>query len=383
MRWRQGTEGQRPSFVGSGAGHLFRIGVWTLACVAILILCAAPAASGKAARNTRSRNTLSRKQVLALIEKAGRTPPRWWASVPLRVPQGMNLKKARLGGYCWKTINPNRRRWKGGIRLLHHALRVNQDDAQRRKQIMGMLGTLYYTLLEDYPRAAFWWQKAEGNGESFGEASLDLGLADCYFRLGNRDMAMKILSSMPRDETRSGSLIKLWSQLGDTKKALALAEARAEDGRAVSAYLAAGDVCRRSGDTQQALIYYEKVLQLPSPDKFGADYERNQQCARANIEAIKVTDALDLARIVDGAYAGNSLGYNGQVHVEIVLKGGRISRARVTKHREKQSYSSITDMPRRVIEKQGLRGVDATTGATITSVAIISATSKALASAIP
>jgi uncharacterized protein with FMN-binding domain len=52
---------------------------------------------------------------------------------------------------------------------------------------------------------------------------------------------------------------------------------------------------------------------------------------------------------------------------------------RVTSHREKQFYSSLTDTPQKILKKQSVKGVDATSGATITSEAIINATAKAIA----
>ena len=67
------------------------------------------------------------------------------------------------------------------------------------------------------------------------------------------------------------------------------------------------------------------------------------------------------------------------VHVEVAVRGGRIASVEVTKHKEKQYYTALTETPRKIIEKQGLKGVDATTSATITAEAIINATAKALA----
>jgi uncharacterized protein with FMN-binding domain len=52
---------------------------------------------------------------------------------------------------------------------------------------------------------------------------------------------------------------------------------------------------------------------------------------------------------------------------------------KVTRHREKQYYSSLTDTPAKILKRQGVAGIDATSSATITSEAIINATAKALA----
>ena len=62
-----------------------------------------------------------------------------------------------------------------------------------------------------------------------------------------------------------------------------------------------------------------------------------------------------------------------------IVKDGRIEDVRVTRHREKQYYSSITDTPKKIVERQSVAGIDATSSATITSEAIINATAKALA----
>ena len=66
--------------------------------------------------------------------------------------------------------------------------------------------------------------------------------------------------------------------------------------------------------------------------------------------------------------------------MSVVVQGGRIDSIRVTRHKEKQFYTALTDTPAQIVAKQSLR-VDATTGATVTSEAVISATAKALAGA--
>jgi uncharacterized protein with FMN-binding domain len=93
---------------------------------------------------------------------------------------------------------------------------------------------------------------------------------------------------------------------------------------------------------------------------------------------VKLFDGLDLAKIADGTYKAESQGYEAPVVVEVTVKAGKIDAVKVVQHREKQFYSSISDTPARIIAKQGVKGVDATSGATITSEAIINASAKAL-----
>ena len=85
-----------------------------------------------------------------------------------------------------------------------------------------------------------------------------------------------------------------------------------------------------------------------------------------------------LRRVPDGTYQASSPGYAGDVRIAVTVAGGRIQSVKVVHHQEKQFYSSLTETPQRIIEKQGVKGVDATSGATVTSEAIINATAKAL-----
>jgi uncharacterized protein with FMN-binding domain len=109
------------------------------------------------------------------------------------------------------------------------------------------------------------------------------------------------------------------------------------------------------------------------------DLERNKKRAQANLEAIRLFDALDVKKVRDGTYRASSIGYEAPIEIEVTVRAGRITDLRVTSHHEKQYYSALTDTPRRIIAKQSVKGVDATSSATITSEAIINATAKALA----
>ena len=62
----------------------------------------------------------------------------------------------------------------------------------------------------------------------------------------------------------------------------------------------------------------------------------------------------------------------------VTVRAGKLESVKVVRHREKQFYAALTDTPRKIIAKQSVRGIDATTNATITSEAIINATAKAL-----
>ena len=315
----------------------------------------------------------------------GSKPPDWYEATPLNYPKTLDLSwpqkppggwnsQKNVGQFVFDVINPNTGRWREGIRFMHYMLQHHKDNPEKLTRAMQTLGRMYHDFEEDYARAAFWWRKA--GLERTRQSPVSVKLARSYWKLGSKQMAVQLLNRLPLYSTT----IKLWADMGETSKALQLSEAYARSGYSDIAYLYAGDACRILGKYREAINYYEKVLKTPATGKAQKRIERNHGRARANIEGIKVFDSLDISRVADGAYKGRSLGYAGDVNVEVVVRSGRIESVGVTSHKEKQFYSALTDTPRQIVAKQGLKGIDAVSGATITSEAIINATAKALAS---
>lgn len=328
----------------------------------------------------------TRAEMEALIQKEGTTPPDWWDSVELRYPPTLDLDwplrdsglwdaRRNVGQYLWDVINPNPGRWKEGIKLVNHLMNRHKDDRAKLARSTDTLGRMYHDLMEDYTRAVFWWRVSA----RYGTQVDPILLAHCYWKLGCREMAEDTLSQVNSDRTRHGALIKLWADMGDFGKALKLAEQKAKAGSPTIAYLAAGDACRLAGRSEEALAYYRKSLAGKDAKGREDDNKKGKERAQASVEAITLFDTLDVARVPDGTYAAESLAYAGPLCVEVEVKGGRILSVRVMKHEEKQFYGAMTDTPKQIVAKQGIKGVDAVTGATMTSEAILNATAKALA----
>ncbi len=328
---------------------------------------------------TGSRATRTKNQVLALIQQAGTTKPDWWGSVSLNYPKTLNLSwpqpsggwnmRKNVGQYMFSVINENPRRWREGTKFMHYVLSLNKGDQSIEKKAMEQLGHCYHDLLEDWARGAYWWQKSGG--------SRTIGLADCYWKLGSKAMAAEMLLRISVDYSRYGAVIKLWSDMGELNRALRLAEASARSNRSGGPYMAAGDACRKHGRYPQAVAYYQKVLAIPVGPKAGI-LNKNRARATAAIKTIKLFETLDLRRVRSGTYTGTSVAYGGDLTLSVTVQNGRITSVRVTSHKDKQYFSSITDTTKQIIEKQGLRDIDATTGATVTSDGILNAAANAL-----
>jgi uncharacterized protein with FMN-binding domain len=333
------------------------------------------------------RTERSREEILAEIDRKGNTAPDWYESTPLNYPKTLDLKwpqpppkgwnsSKNVGQFIWDRINPNANKWREGVRLMHHILSVTKDNAVRQRA-MRSLGTMYHNLLQDHVRSAFWYRQSGLENQLSDAPHAGVFLADCYWKLGSKRMALEVLSKMRRKPYLA---IKLLGDLGEPDAAVKLGEAFAKSGQASTSFLYAGDACRVAGRLEDAEKYYRKVIAgIPAKEASKSHRKRDKARAEASIAAIRFY-SLDPKKVRDGKYSASSIGYEAPVKIEVVVKSGQIESVKVTQHREKQYYSSLTDTPRKILSRQGVAGIDATSSATITSEAIINATAKALAS---
>jgi uncharacterized protein with FMN-binding domain len=328
----------------------------------------------------------SREEVLAEIDRLGKTPPDWYESTPLNYPKTLDLawpmpapkgwnSSKNVGQFLWDRINPNSGKWREGVRFMHYVLSENKDRATQ-KRAMRSLGSMYHNLLQDHARSAFWFRQSGLEGELSQYPQAGIFLADGYAKLGSKMMALETLAKMKR---RPYLAIKLLGDLGETKAAVHMAEQFSKTGKATTSFLYAGDACRVAGELEEAEKYYRKAIaSIPEKEASKPHRKRDKARAEASIAAVRFY-SLDPKKVRDGTYKASSIGYEGPVHVEVVVASQRIESVKVTQHREKQYYSSLTDTPRKIVSRQGVAGIDATSSATITSEAIINATAKALA----
>jgi uncharacterized protein with FMN-binding domain len=339
--------------------------------------------SSSGGKNTKSRPAIrSKAEVLKLIEAKGSTPPEWYATTDLNVPDTLDLtwpeepptkgwnNQQNVGQYIWDIVNPNEHRWHSGIKLVHHCMSLHKDDGALLKRDMDKLATMYFTLLQDYPRAAFWFQKSGAKVTR----PPGIHLAECYWRLGNKVMALDMMRGKPLPP----NAVKLLGDMGEIEDALRVAEDYSKSQAAPEVFLSAGDALRSVGRLDEAIKYYQRVL--ASDLARNPDYDKRFDArAQHSIDAVRLFDKVEFSKLADGSYRAASTGYNGPVEIEATVAGGKLKSLIVVSHQEKQYYAALSDTPKQVIEKQSIREIDGTSGATITSQAIVNATAHALA----
>ena len=87
---------------------------------------------------------------------------------------------------------------------------------------------------------------------------------------------------------------------------------------------------------------------------------------------------VDLGRVADGLYKGKEEYLGFTCYAEVSVRGHRITGVKLYEDRNSEWVEKAKDVGRRVVERQSL-DVDAVSGATITSKAMLKAMEKALA----
>lgn len=353
----------------------------------------------------------TKAEVDEVIKAAGSEKPGWWESAELDYPETLDLewpvRQAGFGGgrrgfggqpggqaapvnvddYLSQVVYTDPSKYKAGIKLVDHLMTLHQEDSTKLQRSLDTLGNMYYQLMGDYARAAFWWQKS---GETGGTVD-PIKTAHCYYELGSKSAAQELLLQINETAARNNKdLIKMWAQIGDIDKALEMVESFSGGGRGGMAqndkYLFSAELCRGAGQYDKAIEFYEKALassDAGAPARGGQGGRSIQTRAANNLAAVKLMKDLDLRKVPDGSYTAQAQSYGGNLTVKVDCKSGKIVSVQVVGNTDTPNYFArgrvTTD---NIVHNEGFEGVAAITGATITSDAIIYATARALAGAV-
>ena len=163
--------------------------------------------------------------------------------------------------------------------------------------------------------------------------------------------------------------LKACVEKGDLAAGHALVDRRA---KASGGYQAFGNELRDAGLPALARYCYETVLTEPRVSRAAAYKAR-----KSLVALFQGSYHPDLSRIADGSYEGRCLGYLGPNIVRVTVKNHAITDVDV-KCPDNRPGSAVKAIPDAIVARQGIRDVDAITGATISSHAIMAGAAAAL-----
>ena len=136
----------------------------------------------------------------------------------------------------------------------------------------------------------------------------------------------------------------------------------------------------RKADALRVKKQYEKAVETynEAVEAFSkAGGGRWLRFSRMMADFCKRVPDLKIRKPKSGVYTGTEMGYSANVNVAVKIRRGKILGVAVTEQKESRAYESLKNVPA-LIKRRQSPSVEATTRATMTSYAVMSAALKAL-----
>jgi len=275
-------------------------------------------------------------------------PPSWFAEVPIAYDTNKPWKEARLEIRRQIALG-TQESWRQAIKLTY--LYVQKGDCgtgEEYNMYLHLTGEHTWALRELINFVS----THRGNGAQWSY----IRLASLYCTFGEYDIARRVLDAALTDLPPAP-----WKIAGEA-----------------NVYIAYGDLYAAVGDSEQARKLYQRAIDLlpTSTQPWGKEkIPRQVQLVNDKIDLLNHTN-FSAMRLADGTYTGSAPGYAGNIDVTVTVADGKVANLNL-KHKEVTDQHATTIIPQRIIDKQSLR-VDAISGATVTTDAIVDATYQAI-----
>ena len=315
------------------------------------------------------------------LEARGSGKPSWWEGADARFPVGSEPEDLEARIEFVQVAYAEKGRPRRAIKLFHEIAAdagpvdgTRPDTRGSRGRLRAWLRAcheiahLYGGSLQDHHRALAWSLRcAEAPVTDPGEErqnriAAGLTTVRALEGIGHRGPALALYRILARDLLLDpdpyGTLLlpRIFLRIGDAELS------RGNDDRAEVAYGAAVAAAGRL------------------PEGAPSQYLAPGSAARASLRRL-TSENLDLGRVPVGAYRGMAFGYNAPVEVRLTCGEDRCAELHVTELGDKRPLDAYRVLPERILEAQSLE-VDAVTGATVTSRAIVSAVTDAVFEAV-
>ncbi len=287
----------------------------------------------------------SLKQALADLK----VPPDWFATTTVRWDTAQPWKEARLE--IRRLLAGDAASAREGVKLTWlYAQKKDIGDGHELPLYLFLSGNTAWAL-QEYER---YLRTVAGKGATHAY----LSAASCYAQFGETGKALELLQAalqdLPPKPWRINSLANVHDHLGDLHA--------------------------KRGDAAKAREHFAEAVRLyPTSDQPWGRHLLPRRAAKVQTKLdLLAMQSLKTARLRDGTYTGRSLGYadDKELEVTVTVSGGRIADVKV-RHEEKIDLDAAELIPQRIVQRQSLQ-VDAVTGATVTSQAVVDGAFQAL-----
>ncbi len=278
-----------------------------------------------------------------------KVPPAWIESTPISWDVSKPWKDARLE--IRRLLALDEASVRQGVKLTWlYAQKGDIGDGHELPMYLFMSGNYAWAAIE-YPKHL---QKVAGNGATHAY----LCYASCLEHFSEYSQALKVLDQAMKDLPPEPWRIINTANIHDHY----------------------GDLYVKMGNIEQAKVHYANAIVLypKSTQPYGKHLLPRYVAKVKNKLNALAMKSLSTTRLPDGVFTGTSLGYSDKKDIEtaVTIQSGKIKEVNV-KHEEKIELNATVIIPQRIVEKQSLQ-VDAVTGATVTSQAIIDGAFQAL-----
>jgi len=317
--------------------------------IIILVLVSGLSLSFAVGANKRTRLTATRpsKQSLKKALTELKIPPDWFGSVKIDYDTNQPWSEARQ--------EIRRLLDEGDKQHIRQAIKLTCIYQDKKDIGDGHEYPLYLFMGREYAWAVKAYEeflKANPKGYTRGY----LALASCYKHFGEYEKACRTIEramkNLPDPPWGIASKANCHEALGDT-------------------YAEMGDLHNATGHYKEAARLYPQSKQPYGRHRLPQYVKKVQRKSD-----MLVHKALASGKLKDGSYTCKVLGYVDFIGIEVEIKSGKIADIKLD-HYEKLDLDATKIIPKQIIDKQSLE-VDAVTGATITSDAIIGGTFLAL-----
>ncbi|MDP6524646.1 MAG: FMN-binding protein [Kiritimatiellia bacterium] len=281
-----------------------------------------------------------------------KVPPSWWNDVETRYDLNKPWKDARL--------EIRRRLARGDQANLREAMKLTVLYAQKKDIGDGHELPMYLFMGGEFAWAIQEYRKfltpTINDPDKRGETHGFICLAASYQHFGEYDKSVKVcniaLKHLPEPP---------WTEMNAAK-----------------AYSKLGDLSAEQGKKAAAREYYEKAItnyKVAKP-KYGRHLLPRRIAQVQSRLDLLVMASLRSKHLRDGEHRAQALGYSEPLTVIVTVRNGRIVNVQV-KHKEKIELGATQSIPKQIVDRQDLR-IDAVTGATVTSQAIVEGALNAL-----